>query len=215
MKRSHKFLTCALLCYGPIAAYAQSGLVITAFHHNGQLSWNNYSNSSEYATQYRIEWASSLSGPWTNSWASLDGISATGQSYTVSVPMFYRLVATVTNHPGDAYENDDTFGEARPISNGVPQDHSIHEPSDQDYVTIDCPGNSEGRCDIMIEVQSGTGDMAFHLYDSTYTELPDLGGMGIWMDIPEGTHYVMVEEEGNDSTVDSYTLTVTTQTAPE
>jgi formylglycine-generating enzyme required for sulfatase activity len=57
------------------------------------------------AEHYRIEWAPSVDGPWTNFAAaslSLDLIAATGSgTVTSTVPMLYRVVATatVTNPP--------------------------------------------------------------------------------------------------------------------
>jgi len=56
------------------------------------------------ATVYRVEWAPTPAGPWTNftgaAGVALDSIEqfATG-SYTCSVPMCYRVVAAVTNVP--------------------------------------------------------------------------------------------------------------------
>jgi hypothetical protein len=47
------------------------------------------------AAGYRIEWAPTPAGPWTNSWASLVDIPGPGSgSITCSVPMCYRVVAT-------------------------------------------------------------------------------------------------------------------------
>jgi formylglycine-generating enzyme required for sulfatase activity len=72
------------------------GPAITAFQGNGQLSWTNAVNSNAL---YRVEWAAQAGGPWHRNFdniASLDGRSATG--FTVSVPMFYRVVMA-TNQP--------------------------------------------------------------------------------------------------------------------
>ena len=59
-------------------------------------------NELSSATNYRIEWASSPAGPWTNftfgAGAFLDNIPASGfGSVTCSVPVFYRVVASATN----------------------------------------------------------------------------------------------------------------------
>ena len=72
------------------------GPAITAFQGNGQLSWMNAVNSNAL---YRVEWAAQAGGPWYRNFdniGSLDGRSATG--FTVSVPMFYRVVMA-TNQP--------------------------------------------------------------------------------------------------------------------
>ena len=47
-----------------------------------------------------VEWVSSLSGPWTNTWAGLDAVTVDSNGMiSVSVPMFYRVrgMAQVTN----------------------------------------------------------------------------------------------------------------------
>ena len=70
--------------------------VITSFPGNGQLSWTNASDSNAL---YRVEWAAQAGGPWQRTFdniGSLDGLTATG--FTVSVPMFYRVVMA-TNPP--------------------------------------------------------------------------------------------------------------------
>jgi len=72
------------------------GPVITSFQGDGQLSWTNALNSNSL---YRVEWAAQVGGPWYRNFdniGSLDGHSATG--FTVSVPMFYRVVMA-TNQP--------------------------------------------------------------------------------------------------------------------
>jgi formylglycine-generating enzyme required for sulfatase activity len=72
------------------------GPVITSFQGNGQLSWTNVVNSNAL---YRVEWAAQADGPWQRNFdniGSMDGRSAT--AFTVSVPMFYRLVMA-TNPP--------------------------------------------------------------------------------------------------------------------
>lgn len=75
-------------------AFAQ-GPVISSFSQNGQLDCTNLPPGS-LAT---VEWASSVAGPWTNSWAGLDSIVVGSNSFIqVSVPMFYR-VRVQTNVP--------------------------------------------------------------------------------------------------------------------
>ncbi len=78
-----------------VAAFAFCGargddLNITSFGGNGELVFNEVEN----ATNYRVEWAPSPAGPWTNSWEHLKNIIATGSgSVTCSVAMCYRVVA--------------------------------------------------------------------------------------------------------------------------
>lgn len=71
-------------------------LVIESFDRNGQLVFNEIPR----ARRYRVEWASTPLGPWSQfggtAGARLDDIAATGSgSVTSAVPMLYRVVATV------------------------------------------------------------------------------------------------------------------------
>jgi hypothetical protein len=72
----------------------ETNVVIEAFAGNGSLSWSNHPG----AVEYRVEWTSAVTDPWTNSWNALNGIQATGAHYTVKVPMFYRLVAVMPDY---------------------------------------------------------------------------------------------------------------------
>jgi len=64
---------------------------IESLSQNGLLTWTN---SNLYAT-CRVEWASSVNGPWHGSWDALTNIVVTNQTVSVSVPMFYRVVAVI------------------------------------------------------------------------------------------------------------------------
>ena len=81
-----------LLLFGGVIALTTvaAELVITSFNPNGELTWTN---SVSNAT-YRVEWAGSATGPWTNfdALTNLTLLSATNNSVTVEVPMFYRVV---------------------------------------------------------------------------------------------------------------------------
>jgi len=68
-------------------------LQITSLENTGKLVFNGITN----AASYRIEWASSPGGPWTNDWKKLSFIPATGGegAITNSVPMFFRVVAVL------------------------------------------------------------------------------------------------------------------------
>ncbi len=77
-----------------LAAQAGTNLVISSFSGNGELAWSNLPG----AIEYRVEWASTPDGVWTNSWNSLNAIAATGSTYSVRVPMFYRLVAIIPDY---------------------------------------------------------------------------------------------------------------------
>ena len=104
-----KMKSLAVLVIASVAttADAESNLVISAFSGNGDLSWSNFPG----AIQYRVEWAPTLNGSWTNSWDALVGIPATGSTYTVQVPMFYRLVATLPDYARMLLHCDGTDGD--------------------------------------------------------------------------------------------------------
>jgi len=78
----------ATLSPGP--AHGQLG--ITSFGANGQLSWNDPGATG--TNNYAVEWASSLNGNWST-WSDAEArLVGLGSSGTVSVPMYYRVVAT-------------------------------------------------------------------------------------------------------------------------
>ena len=96
-----------------LVARAETNLLITSFSANGELSWSNHSG----AIQYRVEWSPTVNGAWTNSWDSLNAIAATGATYAVQVPMFYRLVAILPDYArlllhGDGPNGTNSFPDA-------------------------------------------------------------------------------------------------------
>lgn len=95
-----------------LGGLAQSGLAqspnvlpdlqITALTQNGQLTFTTVPGYTNYA----IEWAPSVNGPWSVSWNQLRLIQPTNTTITLSVPMFFRVVAhgiPVTVPPGMGY----------------------------------------------------------------------------------------------------------------
>ena len=98
MKQMRGWIAVALMCAGLAGAGMAEELAIQSVNGTGRLVFNELTS----ATNYRIEWASSPAGPWTNftfgAGAFLDNIPATGfGSVTCAVPVFYRVVAVVTN----------------------------------------------------------------------------------------------------------------------
>jgi formylglycine-generating enzyme required for sulfatase activity len=76
-------------------AYGQAP-VITSFHGNGQLMWTN----SITNVAYRVEWASSLTGTWYQSWQPIMYLEArTNAGMSAEVPMFYRVVMMTNPAP--------------------------------------------------------------------------------------------------------------------
>jgi len=62
---------------------------------NGLLTWTN----TTVGGTCRIEWAPTVEGPWSDSWAGLANIEATDSVMSVPVPMFFRLVSTPPPEP--------------------------------------------------------------------------------------------------------------------
>ena len=90
-------LASAALVFGLcVAAFGQAP-VITSFSQNGLLVCSNLNPGSVAS----VEWASSVTGPWTTNWAGLDAVTVDSNgTISVSVPMFYRVrgVAAPRHH---------------------------------------------------------------------------------------------------------------------
>jgi hypothetical protein len=86
MKTSFSVGLAVVLAVAAVAAE----LVIVSLDRHGELTWTN---SVSNAT-YRVEWASSVAGPWQkfDALTNLTLLSATSQAVTVKVPMLYRVV---------------------------------------------------------------------------------------------------------------------------
>lgn len=71
--------------------------VISSLQQNGQLAWTNAASSNGL---YRVEWAAQAGGPWfrtLDNVGTVDALGATG--FSVSVPMFFRVVMATTSPP--------------------------------------------------------------------------------------------------------------------
>ena len=65
--------------------------VITSFASNGTVAWTNVVDTNAL---YYVEWAASPTGTWHRSFDGLGTLLGGGTSYSVAVPMFYRVVKT-------------------------------------------------------------------------------------------------------------------------
>ncbi len=77
-----------------VAAVAQE-VRILSLSQNGLLVWTNASLN----VTCRVEWASSLAGPWSSTWESLTNLVITNSITQCRVPMFYRVVSTAPPVP--------------------------------------------------------------------------------------------------------------------
>jgi hypothetical protein len=120
-----------------------------------------------------------------------------------------------TTAGGDAYEPDNTSGQANRIFAGSPQTHSIVPVGDADWVRYSLSVKSE----IVIETSGLSGNTRMWLYDSSLNELEfndnGEGDSFSWIDrlcgtdaLPAGTYYVRVEDYGNNDEIPSYDITL-------
>jgi hypothetical protein len=117
---------------------------------------------------------------------------------------------------GDAYEPDNTSGQAKWIFAGSPQNHSIVPAEDVDWVKFFLSASSQ----VVVESSGPSGDTEMWLYDGSLSELEhnDDGGSGLFSRIdracgsdslPAGTYYVMVGDSGDNDEIPSYEITLT------
>lgn len=89
-----QLLACVLTMLGLLSgARAGTDTVISAREQNGELTFRR----RFFATNYWVEWAPSSAGPWSGSWQTLQTIGPASNACTVAVPLFFRVVASMTN----------------------------------------------------------------------------------------------------------------------
>jgi Zn-dependent metalloprotease len=140
-------------------------------------------------------------------------------SGTYGVDTNYDLAVTCSGSGEDAYEPDDTSGQASTITvNGSAQTHNFHDAGDQDWVRFSA---TVGASYVIETFNLGSnGDTYMYLYDTDGTTIityDDDGGTDLasrieWTALANGTYYVMVRHYsgsayGPDT---SYDLRVTT-----
>jgi CSLREA domain-containing protein len=119
---------------------------------------------------------------------------------------------------GDLFEDDDSPSRATMITiDGVSQEHTIHVDSDVDWVKFTLSERSRAT----IETDGASGDTRMWLYgpNEWANELDDDndGGDGSFSRIVRdgadalepGTYYVKIDEDGNNNTINGYTVAVT------
>jgi sulfatase modifying factor 1 len=115
----------ALALGGWVAAFGQAP-VISSFSHNGELVCTNLPPG----TVATVEWASSVTGPWTNNWAGLDAVLADSNGIIqVRVPMFYRVRAITNFAAGQMVlipEGSFTMGNCMDTNEGYADELPLH-----------------------------------------------------------------------------------------
>jgi hypothetical protein len=122
----------------------------------------------------------------------------------------------ITTAGADAYEPDNTSGQANWIYDGSPQTHSIAPVGDVDWVKFTLSAESE----VVIQTSGPSGDTRMWLFDSGLNQLEynDDGGSGLFSRIdrlcgtdalPAGTYYVWIAEYESNDEIPSYDITLT------
>lgn len=121
---------------------------------------------------------------------------------------------------GDAFEPDDTSGQASVIASGSPQSHSICPAGDDDWVTFSL-GQQSG---VSLLTSGPSGDTRMTLYNSALSqiEFDDDSGSNLFSSIdrvcgvdplPAGTYYVHIDEFGDNDQIAEYDLAYTNEGA--
>ncbi|MEI6972434.1 MAG: matrixin family metalloprotease, partial [bacterium] len=126
------------------------------------------------------------------------------------------LYATTSVGGNDAFEPDNSFDQAKTLTPGANQSHSIMPASDVDFVKFTLVGTAA----VTIETLGSDGDTRLWLYNSSQTELEfdDDDGEGLFSRIERsvanantlaaGTYYIKVDEYGNDNAIASYNVSL-------
>jgi hypothetical protein len=135
------------------------------------------------------------------------------------IPAYYIAVdvnvitptCTPTQVLGDMYEVDDTYPNASVIKSGDVQQHSIHVPTDVDWVKFTVTQESM----VHIWTTGSLSDTEMYLYNdlgvpNTPIAYDDNGGAGffssITMHLMPGIYYAEVNQKGKNQTIDQYQI---------
>ncbi len=139
-------------------------------------------------------------------------------------PWSASFVVPVTCNPtsGDSYEPDNSSAQAKPITAGAAQTHSIYPATDQDWVKFTLAADSG----IILETDGSPGDdTRLWLYNSSLSQLNFNDDINL-LDgnffsritrscatnpLPAGTYYAKVDEYGNNNVINAYSLLLTAQ----
>lgn len=81
--------------------------VVISSQNGAVISWDDTNSNGTYS----VEWSSSLSDDWTDSWSSVVGIKSTGGMISASVPLFFRVVHHPARTNGALFEDfEDSSG---------------------------------------------------------------------------------------------------------
>lgn len=135
------------------------------------------------------------------------------------------LTVTGSTCTPDAWEPDDTPGQASGLIPSAQQTHSICPVGDEDWGTFTLGAAAHGWQVSLATSGGGPDDTRLWLYDAglNQVEFDDDDGPGLYSYIerscgfealPPGTYYVRVDEFGDDDEIDSYGLLLTQVPCP-
>lgn len=130
--------------------------------------------------------------------------------------LFSILASSLFSSAQDAFEPDNLPSNARPISSGTPQNHSISPAGDYDWAVFTLTAVR----DVKLETRDTASDTVMWLYSGagaqTLVAYNDDSGGSLLSTISQrlnpGTYYVKVGEYGNDGTIPSYSLKLSIDT---
>ena len=199
------------------AAGATSGVI--SFDDDSDISFSTIATVNGDFLEATIPY---VSGSMNNDGINYWHVEATNAAGTTRYPNSGNLSFTVTLAPlplvPDLYEPDNNSGQASAIQSGVLQNHNITPADDEDWVTFTLAEVS----DITVETAGGSGDTRMWLYDGSLGEIAfdDNGGNALFSKItmtnlPAGTYFVAVDENGNNSEIPSYTISASYLAEPD
>jgi len=115
-KQDFTMIAAAMILAGAGTPSLGQAPVIASFGHNGELVCTNL----EPGSAATVEWAPSVTGPWTSTWVGLEAVAVdSNRTIRVSVPMFYRVrsvdapavTPSVALIPAGNFTMGDTFNE--------------------------------------------------------------------------------------------------------
>jgi peptidyl-Lys metalloendopeptidase len=114
---------------------------------------------------------------------------------------------------GDSFESDNNSTQAKPISAGTPQTHSIIPATDVDWVQFQINSLSS----VVLETSGDSSyDTRMWLYSNSLTQLAFSDDEGefqysrISVCLPAGTYYAKVDDFNNNNEIPAYTLSLRT-----
>lgn len=202
--------------------YTFSGLSPGAWHLEYWVNDNNYTSVARYTVETAdglrtVQASQNYVGDGWHSLGifTLSTVARITLSNHADPPGVYVVADALRLSPAetaaDGFEPDDTAPLARPIRLNETQSHSIVPIGDRDW----CRFVLAAPRSVVMETSGTDGDTRLSLFDGALRlqATDDDGGTGTFSrlqvdDLPAGTYYVLVEENGSDSIISAYTLSV-------